>query len=77
LKDNATQFALAKRGTRPRRARQLAPDVLASIREPRAALDPTVLQARRPRQGKPEPVRPSILTVAGLRTSTGRDELRR
>ena len=31
----------------------------------------------RPRQGKPEPARPSIITVAGLRTSTGRDELGR
>jgi hypothetical protein len=77
LKDNATQFALAKRGTRPRRARQLDPEIMASIREPRAALDLTVVQARRPRQGKPEPVRPSMITVAGLRTSTRRDELGR
>ena len=77
LKDNATQFALAKRGTRPRRARQLAPEVLASLREPKAALDPTVLHARRPRQGKPGPVRPSIITVAGLRTSTRLDEVGR
>lgn len=77
LKDNATTFALAKRGTRPRRARQLDPDIMASLREPRAALDPTLFHARRPRQGKPEPVRPSILTVAGLRAPTSRGELRR
>ena len=77
LKDNATNFAFAKRGTRPHRARQLDAEIVASIRKPKAALDPTVLRARRPRQGKPEPVRPSIITVAGLTTSTWQGELGR
>jgi hypothetical protein len=72
-KDNATHFALAKHGVHTAASR--APTGARSHGQ-HSRTGAGARPHRRPGapagQGKAEPARPSIITVAGLRTSTGR-----
>jgi hypothetical protein len=75
-KDNATHFALAKHGVHTAASR--APTGARShgqLSRTGAACRPHRRPGPPAVQGKAEPVRPNIITVAGLRTSTGQDRV--